>query len=315
MFSCENFQTFLVPKLLEIFCVRDAQIRLLLLQHFANFAKCFTKEQLQMHILPEVKLILKSVKKKLNMKLQLLVAIKDTNDHLVSVTLRTLAELVPILGASVVIGGKRAKLFNDGRPLAHQARPRSRKNSRRSQELALNLNDAHSEETLHPTTLTLPLPERPSPDGEEGESTTQEEAEQSADELENWEDWDMNEEHDGFPSRNPLNNGSTNNLLVLEPPLEPEIAFTEPEVSVINGNKTTLPDILELDIKSQNRRSNDDEEFNFFQDMEPVIETANVYLIDISDKKNGSSEALLDLSIKEAERHHMDGWGDDSDWD
>jgi len=48
--------------------------------------------------------------------LQLLVGIKDTNEQLVSATLRALADLIPVLGAAAVIGGKRAKLFTDGRP-------------------------------------------------------------------------------------------------------------------------------------------------------------------------------------------------------
>lgn len=48
---------------------------------------------------------------------QLLVGIKDTNEILVATTLHTLADLVPVLGASVVIGKGRAKLFADGRPL------------------------------------------------------------------------------------------------------------------------------------------------------------------------------------------------------
>jgi len=48
--------------------------------------------------------------------LQLLVGIKDTNEQLVSATLRALADLIPLLGAATVIGGKRAKLFTDGRP-------------------------------------------------------------------------------------------------------------------------------------------------------------------------------------------------------
>jgi len=45
-----------------------------------------------------------------------LVGIKDTNEQLVSATLRALADLIPVLGAAAVIGGKRAKLFTDGRP-------------------------------------------------------------------------------------------------------------------------------------------------------------------------------------------------------
>jgi SCY1-like protein 3 len=50
------------------------------------------------------------------LRIQLLVGIKDTNEQLVSVTLRALADLIPVLGAAAVIGGKRAKLFTDGRP-------------------------------------------------------------------------------------------------------------------------------------------------------------------------------------------------------
>lgn len=57
LFSHETFRMFLAPKLLEIFCVRDAQIRLLLLNHFAHFMSSFTREELQSHILPEVSLI------------------------------------------------------------------------------------------------------------------------------------------------------------------------------------------------------------------------------------------------------------------
>jgi len=34
-------------------------------------------------------------------------------------TLRTLADLVPVLGAAIVIGRDRVKLFADGRPSAH----------------------------------------------------------------------------------------------------------------------------------------------------------------------------------------------------
>lgn len=47
---------------------------------------------------------------------QLLVGIKDTDDLLVSTTLRALADLVPLLGGATVIGGKRSKLFADGKP-------------------------------------------------------------------------------------------------------------------------------------------------------------------------------------------------------
>ena len=54
LFSEEIFRRYIAPKLLEIFCVRDTQIRLLLLEHFAHYMRCFTNEELKMEILPEV---------------------------------------------------------------------------------------------------------------------------------------------------------------------------------------------------------------------------------------------------------------------
>lgn len=264
----------------------------------------------------------------------MLVGIKDTNNHLVAVTLRTLAELVPILGAEVVIGGKRAKLFNDGRPIIHPSRNSSRRNSRRSQtstpiaEIANQMdNDISTSISVLEVNQVLELPERPRPDGEEGESST-EEVEQSADELDNWEDWDINEDHDNFLNQNNLNS-STNNLLVLESSFEQnqntynssdlDLSVQNIEISSSNVNlakKKSLPDIFELDIKNQTNDAVRSDEFDFFQDMEPVIEASNKFLIDTSDTMNDSVELpkKLDLGIEESEQHVVDGWGDEADW-
>lgn len=54
LFSEETFKLHVVPKLLQMFCVRDAQIRIILLTHFNLFCKMFTNEQLQHQVLPEV---------------------------------------------------------------------------------------------------------------------------------------------------------------------------------------------------------------------------------------------------------------------
>lgn len=90
---------FIAPKLKQVFRVLDVQIRLTLLEHFHLYVNTFTKEELIDEILP-----------------QLLLGIKDTNDLLASRTLLCLADLIPILGASQVIGKNRRKLFADGRP-------------------------------------------------------------------------------------------------------------------------------------------------------------------------------------------------------
>ena len=46
----------------------------------------------------------------------LLLGIRDLNDQLVADSLRALAEVVPILGASKVIGKNRRKILSDGAP-------------------------------------------------------------------------------------------------------------------------------------------------------------------------------------------------------
>jgi hypothetical protein len=47
---------------------------------------------------------------------QILLGLRDSNDELVAMTLHAVADLVPILGGDIVIGAKRNRLFNEGRP-------------------------------------------------------------------------------------------------------------------------------------------------------------------------------------------------------
>lgn len=99
IFTTPTFIKYIVPRLKKVFCVLDVQIRLILLEHFHLYVNTFTKEELVDEVLP-----------------QLLLGIKDTNDLLVTKTLLCLADLVSILGANLVIGKNRSKIFADGRP-------------------------------------------------------------------------------------------------------------------------------------------------------------------------------------------------------
>lgn len=99
IFTMPAFRQHMVPKIKQVFCVLDVQIRLILLENFPLYVNTFTKEELVDEILP-----------------QLLLGIKDTNDLLVTKTLLCLADLVSILGANLVIGKNRTKIFADGRP-------------------------------------------------------------------------------------------------------------------------------------------------------------------------------------------------------
>lgn len=55
LFSQEIFKQYMIPKLLEIIRVRDAEVRKLLLNYFPHYFECFPKEQLQTQVLPEVR--------------------------------------------------------------------------------------------------------------------------------------------------------------------------------------------------------------------------------------------------------------------
>lgn len=47
---------------------------------------------------------------------QILLGLRDTHEDLVALSLEALAHLVPILGATIVVGKERQNLFKDGTP-------------------------------------------------------------------------------------------------------------------------------------------------------------------------------------------------------
>lgn len=207
-----------------------------------------------------------------------------------AVTLVALSNLVPILGGATVIGGKRLRLFNDGRPAAvtkHISHPIQRTTS--------SISRTEQE-----------LPERLSPDGGEDEIAIPENNTIIPDEdLDSWSDWDHEET---------INQSAQEN----SEQLQSEINLTELQTSnVLRLGEKVLPrspeintDILRLDIKSQ-KDSLDSQELDFFSDMEPVIEKTSKVFIDGKNDVNN-----INLAMTNAEDNLIDEecWGDDLSW-
>lgn len=298
LFSLSTYRVHLVPKLMQMFCVRDASIRLLLLSHLTNFIHAFHIDELKSHVLPE-----------------LLVGIKDTDDYLVSTTLRALAVLVPILGASTVIGGNRARLFTDGRP--NKVKKRGEGSSTKG--LPENL-QVHRLATTD--TLLVDLPERPSPDG--GEDRIDSNAIYTEEEA-TWSDWDAHE----TTGNGKIANGTfeTSQVLVesvgkLNSKADEETVISPSPVKQSKySKKSIISDITELDIKHSKPLKSDSTEIDFFTDMQPVIQKTQLVHIDENEEKSsnkcdGKSISKFDVKVVEQGDDTEDnGWGDDlNDW-
>nr|XP_019543635.2 protein-associating with the carboxyl-terminal domain of ezrin-like [Aedes albopictus] len=307
LFATRIFSAYIIPKIQQVFCVQDAQIRLTLLEHFPDYVPYFSKEDLKEQILP-----------------QLLLGIKDTNDVLVAKTLLCLADVVPILGSAVVIGGNRSKIFADGRPqgVPDQSHPWS---GVRSITPVIGSGEFFSGSPIPGhggATLIDPeenfssivhggefnhMPERPSPEGEDP-CPTNSDVELEVDEWSDWEN-DVNErttthhinvgqQGEAVKPETSTTTANTASDSVGDQAASSSSRAVQDESSRVKRSTSLQAESIEtLDIKTQPLKkveaSATEEEMDFFKDMEPVIQKANVLLINDGDDTESSESVPL----------------------
>ncbi|XP_055904654.1 protein-associating with the carboxyl-terminal domain of ezrin [Eupeodes corollae] len=279
LFANTTYIKFIIPRIKEIFCVRDAQIRLILLEYFGEYVKLLSREELQDQILPN-----------------LLLGIKDTNDILVAKTLRCLADLVPLLGSDMVIGGNRARLFADGRPQAlpdstsHWVEPRSITPVMGGGEYMVsgsplpdNVDVSGSYNSLGEVNGVV-MPQRLSPDGgEDVHNGTDGEIDEDA-----WSDWENEERQEVAPAAavvienliiEPLPSATSSSSVVQSPRISLTDSFKTSSSNSVVATPKIIDDISELDIKVQKLPGSANDDIDFFKDMEPVIQKSTTSII------------------------------------
>lgn len=355
LFSIHIFTKYIIPKVQQLFLVRDSQIRLILLEYFPHYVQYFpSKDQLIDDILP-----------------QLLLGIREgNNETIVAMTLRALADLIPILGSAVVIGRNRGRLFADGRPngthdkssassatASWASAPRSItpliNAVAASDDLngspmrdAVDISDSYVSVLNSQNASQHLMPERLSPDGGEDVQTA---SEQPDIEDDGWSDWETDAADNPEAGTAIFDNDAE---IVATDETDPtstlpkSVKLSQPTTSHANHtaalgpqssdiSNTFIKDVKELDIRTTKAPILSEID-DFLKDMEPVIapSSSNGILMNGDEKVENLQRISSNLmatkaihvdqtrfAIKQMTEDDdaladSDAWGhDDNDWD
>uniref|UniRef100_T1IR13 Protein kinase domain-containing protein n=1 Tax=Strigamia maritima TaxID=126957 RepID=T1IR13_STRMM len=298
LFPPEIFRKYIIPQLLRIFCVRSHHIRLILLKSFSHYVDLFTKDELTATILPEI-----------------LIGIRDTNDEMVSQTLEALAKLVSILGAQVVVGGCRQKLFNEAIPNIT-----NNNNEKNNKQFSAN----HATNSYYPNLISeerkiSSLQHKPKDKGNQlpQDHNTYKDAPQDTEHVlersspdgvesmneEDWSDWDgeTNEPIIKQVEQTSPPQVTSPTTLVLSNSIESTSKSSSSGLKKLTTGLGEEFDIMAIEVSKTDSSSQND----FFSDMEPKIMLAKHILTEDLPGKVGSSLNMTDALMEEAS-----GWDD-----
>ncbi|TRY63608.1 hypothetical protein TCAL_00432 [Tigriopus californicus] len=290
--SLQAFKDHAVPMVRKIFHVRDYSVRTVLLDHFSSYCHTVPTVILEEEILP-----------------LLLIGMKDINDEMVASTLRALAELVPILGAQVVVGKKQRKVFSDGKP--HQApngmRRKSFKSSSVNTDIVVNTRRENGSSSPE-SGLTLPS-HRHSPIGaEESEPETDpSKTEEILFSEDIWDDWGEEAvlKEEVLPS-SPIKRDDSPLQMEEINPVHLARSISGPIQAIV-----PITDITEIDIKVSKPKKGSPE-VDFFADMEPEIKLRGKSLLELEaeNAKENSVRSKFEVEA-DSDGWDEDGWGND----
>ena len=255
----------------------------------------------------------------------LLMGMRDTDPDIVAATLRSLADLVPVLGPEIVVGSNRTKIFSDGSP------SKAAKSSGMTQEQLLQLRpwrkSSYSVEADESASQKPVMEIESDPKCEEN--------------GEDWDDWSADEDNINGDELNAEEKeiiAKAHVVSSIDPVKPSDIASN---VEQLLKNVQDL-DIMKLDVKVPRQKSaklEDVAEVDFFADMTPDIVRKTSSLDDFEAKLNCDKQKSVTRQVNThtticlATQHLQfyfqtdifavasadtanseDGWGEEEEW-